>query len=140
MKRILVPVDGSDNSLRALRYAMAMARRRPPLELCLINVQDLVDGRVQAYRSRGDMDSMLTRQAEHALEAARRLLAETRLPYTAYIAYGSPASAIADYVKAKDCDTIVMGTRGMSAINNLLLGSISTQVLHLVQVPVTLVK
>jgi nucleotide-binding universal stress UspA family protein len=53
---------------------------------------------------------------------------------------GDPASAIAEYVHDKGCDAVIMGTRGLGAIGGLLMGSVARKVIHLVKVPVTLVK
>ena len=50
------------------------------------------------------------------------------------------AETIAAYSNNCGCDQIIMGTRGMGSLEGLLLGSISTKVLHMVKVPVTLVK
>jgi len=50
------------------------------------------------------------------------------------------AETIAEFAVSCGCDQIVMGTRGMGSLEGLLLGSITTKVLHLVRVPVTLVK
>jgi nucleotide-binding universal stress UspA family protein len=49
-------------------------------------------------------------------------------------------SAIASYVDSRHCDMVVMGTRGLSPVGGLVLGSVTSRVIHLVKVPVTLVK
>jgi nucleotide-binding universal stress UspA family protein len=53
---------------------------------------------------------------------------------------GDVPTAIAACAEERGCDGIVMGTRGMSAIANLVLGSVATEVIHLTRSPVTLVK
>jgi len=50
------------------------------------------------------------------------------------------SKTIVDYAKANKCDHIIMGTRGMGAFGNLVLGSTANQVVHLAEIPVTLVK
>jgi nucleotide-binding universal stress UspA family protein len=47
---------------------------------------------------------------------------------------------IAEVGRQENCDAIVMGTRGMGAVSGLVLGSVATKVIHLADVPVTLVK
>jgi nucleotide-binding universal stress UspA family protein len=53
---------------------------------------------------------------------------------------GSSGQAIAEYADKLRCDQIVMGTRGLGSIGSLVLGSVATQVVHLTEHPVTLVK
>jgi nucleotide-binding universal stress UspA family protein len=60
--------------------------------------------------------------------------------FTSKTLVGEVANVLADYAQKNDCGGIVMGTRGMGAIGNLLLGSVATKVIHLTKLPVTLVK
>ena len=86
------------------------------------------------------IDAYYHEEGESALRSAKQLLDEAGVGYTAVIRVGHIAETIADYAKQQRCDSLVMGTRGMGAIANLVLGSIATKVLHLVDIPVTLVK
>jgi nucleotide-binding universal stress UspA family protein len=56
-----------------------------------------------------------------------------------HVAVGNHAEAIVAYAREKKCDQILMGTRGLGGLSNLLLGSVATRVLHLTDVPVTLI-
>jgi len=60
--------------------------------------------------------------------------------FTGEIAVGDIAPTLAWRAEELQCDEIIMGTRGMSAIRNLVLGSMATKVVHLAAMPVTLVK
>jgi nucleotide-binding universal stress UspA family protein len=62
------------------------------------------------------------------------------VPYTSEILVGETASLIVSSAEQHGCDGIVMGTRGMGAIGNLVMGSVATKVVHLSRLPVTLVK
>ena len=53
---------------------------------------------------------------------------------------GEVATTIARMTQAQGCDQVVMGSHGRGVLEGLLLGSVATKVLHLVNVPVTLVK
>ena len=75
-----------------------------------------------------------------ALKSARDRLDAARIPYTFHIGIGEPAEIIAQYAREKECDQIIMGTRGLGSVGGLLLGSVAMKVLHLASVPVLLVK
>jgi nucleotide-binding universal stress UspA family protein len=53
---------------------------------------------------------------------------------------GEPAPAIAAHVERHGADGVIMGTRGLGTVGGLVLGSVATKVIHLVECPVTLVK
>jgi nucleotide-binding universal stress UspA family protein len=74
------------------------------------------------------------------LAAAEKVLEEAAIPYTTEVLTGHVAEVIGRRADEIGCDNIVMGTRGMTAISNLLMGSVATKVLHFANVPVTLVK
>ncbi len=140
MPKILIPVDTSTNAQRAVRHAAKMALGNPSLQLHLLNVQEKIEPRIHAQLSHAEITSLQAAEAERILQPLGRILAEAGVPYRDEWRSGSIASTIADYAREIACDAIVMGTRGMSAIGNLVLGSTATKVIHLASVPVTLVK
>ena len=71
---------------------------------------------------------------------ARKLLDDAKVKYAYHISVGEVGEVVAHFVNELKCDQVVMGTRGMGSVANMLLGSGATKVLHLVQVPVLLVK
>jgi nucleotide-binding universal stress UspA family protein len=77
---------------------------------------------------------------EAILRQAQAVLDRSGVPNEASVLFGIRADTIVRYVDEHDIDGIVMGTRGMSALKNLLLGSVATKVVGLAEVPVTLVK
>jgi nucleotide-binding universal stress UspA family protein len=80
------------------------------------------------------------RSSEQALKAAIEACQAAGVSYTARSETGMPAATIDRIAREEKVDHIVMGTRGMGGIRGLALGSIATQVLHIAEVPVTLVK
>jgi nucleotide-binding universal stress UspA family protein len=77
---------------------------------------------------------------EQILRRAKSLLDRSGVPHVAKVAVGAPAETIVAYVEDHAIDCIVMGTRGMGALKNFLLGSVAAKVVGSVEVPVTLVK
>lgn len=142
MRRILVPMDGSDNAARALDYALKLAKADRQIEIHLVTVQPepVVYGEVQLYISREQWAEILKKQSQEILRPAEEAAKKAGVPYKSEILVGDTASAIAKHADKLDCDGIVMGTRGMGAIGNLVLGSVATKVVHLTKRPVTLIK
>ena len=139
--KILVPVDGSQASLRAVKHAAAIATHGKG-EVHLLNVQPILPmyGMVRAYMRVPQYKAARATLARQALVGAERLLARLKVAHRDHVMYGEPGETIADAARALKCRMIVMGTRGQGAVGNLLLGSVATKVIHLAKVPVTLVK
>lgn len=140
MRKILMPVDHSDNAQRAVGYAASLVRETPSLQLYLLNVQEPIEPRMHAQLTHDEIRSIQAQEAELVLEPLRQILNSVGAQYRAEWRSGPVAPTIADYAREIGCDGIVMGTRGMSAIGNLVMGSTATKVVNLATVPVTLVK
>lgn len=141
MNAILVPIDGSKTALRATEYAIAQSKRTRA-HVHVLNVQLLPDTyrTEHEYLAVASNRELSTRRAEAILKPAVARLRRARVPHTAHIIYGDIAPAIARAVRRLNCDSVVMGTRGLGPIGGLLLGSVATKVIHLAKNPVTLVK
>ncbi|WP_018124419.1 universal stress protein [Desulfovibrio oxyclinae] len=138
VKRILLPVDGSRHSDAAATSAVDMAKssnaeilllvcRKPvPNELGEPNVQWVLNH--------------YTQDAENILSAYRERFDRQDVVYRDRIVGGRPGEVIADVAKAEDCDIIVMGSKGKSDLEGLLLGSVTHKVLHTAHCPVLVVK
>jgi nucleotide-binding universal stress UspA family protein len=139
--RILIPVDGSDTSLAAVRFvADTLAAASHDIEIHLLNVQPPLPSAAATF-----IDSAVLRDFHHeegakALAAAHKLLDGSGVRYVSNTVVGEPAETIAAYAEQRDCAGITMGTRGLGRAAGLLLGSVAHKVLHLSKVPVTLVK
>ena len=139
MLKVLVPVDGSDNSLRTIRFlAQKAALYKEPLEIHLLNVQHPFPGTVRGVHAASE--KYYHDEGSKALAGARKLLDDSGLKYTYHISVGEAGEVIAHFCKDKQIQQVVMGTRGAGAVANMVLGSVATKVLHLVDVPVLLVK
>jgi|SRR5690606_1974424 nucleotide-binding universal stress UspA family protein len=141
MKTILVPVDGSDNSLRAVKAAITAIKEMGQANLHLITVQlPIASGNVKSFFSAEAINSYYQDEGRNALLPAKALLDEAGVQYSEEILVGQVGATIADYAKKHHCDQIIMGTRGLGSISGMVLGSVTTKVLNLTDVPVTLIK
>jgi nucleotide-binding universal stress UspA family protein len=135
---LLVPIDGSDTALRALKYACTRFEAGGYGTLVALNVQTPMPS--SAFVSREMIRAHHARQSEEALAPARALAARCNVPLDCRVVIGEPAAAIIAAVRKTRGDEIVMGTRGLGRLGGLLLGSVAMKVVQLAPVPVTLVK
>lgn len=141
MRKVLLPVDGSDSAERAAAYLADRAARGHAAEVHLLSVQMPI-----AYQDMLAASSQAAR-AHWSEEAARQVaqpvierLGAASVACSLHVKAGDPAQEIAAAAQELGCDAIVMGTRGRSALASLVLGSVAFKVVELAQVPVTLVK
>ena len=132
---ILVPVDGSENSVRAVQLVIRLHAKLAPLAVHLLHVRV---PRVPIGDESANSPATEA-QARGALAPAKALLDAAAVPYTSEIATGYVGSTIVSYARQRGCDGIVMATRGGGSTEQLL-GSIARQVVQLADIPVTLVK
>jgi len=137
-----VPIDGSQNALRALRHALnTRSWYSEPLEVHLLNVQQpVVSGAVKMFIPRDQLNEFYEEQGQAALKVARDLVQESGVAYHVRVGVGDVAATVAAYARDQGCALIAMGTRGLGSIGNMLLGSVATKVIHLADVPVLLIK
>ncbi len=139
--KVLVPVDGSDVSLKAVQVAMSMLQQGLSAEIVLANVQEPAN----LYEMMTAPDPEVLERVSKAagadiLMAAQAMLTMAKLPFESEVAGGDPAHTIVDIAERYECGLIIMGARGTSALRSALLGSVSNEVLHASRVPVMIVK
>lgn len=141
MIKVLVPVDGSEPAEHAVKKVIELAPRMDTIEIHLLNVQPrILSGEVVMFVGQEAIDKYHREESEKALKPARKLLDQAQLHYTVHAKVGNIAATITLTAQDLGCDSIVMGTRGMSPIKNLVLGSTATQVIHYAEIPIMLVK
>jgi nucleotide-binding universal stress UspA family protein len=141
MENVLIPVDGSEVSLRAVQFMIGQIKRGQPSGLLVLYVQPpIVSGEVRMFVSQDVIDAYYREEGEKALSKAKGLLDAAGVRYEACIKVGHAAETIAQFAEEKQCHSIVLGGRGLGSVVGMLLGSVTTKVLHLAKVPVTIVK
>jgi nucleotide-binding universal stress UspA family protein len=140
MYRILVGVDGSVQSERAVRFAVDLAARVGDAEIVMLNVQEPVEEWQTHGLARDAIHQHREMLARDATTKARAMVEQAGISCRFDWSFGQPAQTIADQARIQNCAVIVMGTHGKGAIESLFLGSVAYKMLHLSTVPVTLVK
>ncbi len=142
MLKILIPVDGSDNSSKTVTdfiHLLDWYKEKP--EIHLLNVQYSLDGNVSLFISQADIKQYHQEEGLKSLQNTRDLLDQAGIAYQYHITVGDPAEMIVRFAVEKHYDQIVMGPRGKGGgIQGLLLGSVTHKVMQLSSIPVLLVK
>ncbi len=139
--RILLPVDGSEPSTRAVEYVCALRGARISHQVRLLNVQiPITSGNVRRLVSQAVIDTYFHAEGEEAMRGAKAALQAAGVPFKEDIQIGHAGEVIVKESSQRGCTRIVMGTRGRGALASVMVGSTALQVLHRSEVPVTLVK
>lgn len=139
---ILVAIDGSDVSLRAVRGLIdhiRWFRDKPAIHLLHVHLPVPV-GLALQHVSRETVDKYYREEGEAVLAPAMALLDEAGLTVTSHIHVGHPAETIVRLAEELGCELVCLGSHGRGALGHALLGSVAARVLHLAPMPVLLIK
>lgn len=142
MLKILLPVDGSENAMRAVRHVIGhRSWYREDPNVHLLNVQlPVASGAVKMFIAQSQLNDFYRDEALSVLKTPRTELQSAGIVPEHHIGVGEFGSTIAEFCRQLACDLIVMGTHGHGALAGALLGSVAAKVVHLSPVPVMLVK
>jgi nucleotide-binding universal stress UspA family protein len=146
IQRILLAADGSENALKAARWAAALAKTygAKVTVLHVVHIPAALAGSTVLPGGATDV-AVVTRLMEQAAEGVititTPILDEVGVEYDTRIEYGHTAETIVRVANEEQIDLIVMGSRGLTAASALLLGSVSHKVLHTIHdKPVLIVR
>lgn len=135
IKRILVPVDFSDCSKKALKYALPLASQFDA-ELTLLHVVQPAQG----VPEMPSLDVQVLAAAEKSLEALRSTLPAAVASSNSVVREGNPYAEIVAAAKELDADLIVLSTHGRTGLAHVLLGSTAEKVVRHAGCPVLIVR
>lgn len=141
--RILVPVDGSDNSVRAAEYALKLAKNHKNTEVTLVSVPCSYETSffIEVPYPLGNVSKGCKQAFEEKLDNIKKIFDDAGVPVSAkLLKENDPARAISEYAESSGYDKIVMGSRGLSPLQGMVLGSVTYKVLNTVKIPVTIIK
>ena len=140
--KILVPVDGSKNSLKALKYAINLANSlNSSSTITVVSVHDDASFYyIDQFASYEEIRKILIENSQTELKPAQKLLANTDIKHSFIIEIGNVSETIINIANKEKVSLIVLGSRGKSEISDVLLGSVSNRVSHKAKQPVLIVK
>ena len=139
--KILVAVDGSEISLRAVKFVISLNRElAKPARVTLLAVDPPpfpgVESRIGSKATR----QLHEESRERCLKDARRSLSRAKLELNERGEVGDIAETILAVAKKDKIDLIVLGSHGRGAVKGILLGSVSSKVIAQSDIPVTIVR
>lgn len=139
MKRVLLPVDASANSLQAVEHVIGCHAAGAALEVHLLHVRAPLSQYLARFISRGDREAYHQQEAERALAPARDMLNRGGVPHTDHVEFGDKAETIRQAAERLGVHQIVMGTARKNSITRVMEDSVTNRVLEIVEVPVEIV-
>ena len=139
IKKILVPLDGSKNSLRGLDMAISLARQ---YEAIIIGICVIYAPPRSEFRGRASLEKGSHEKIKKFLMQAKTKAAQKGIVFDEKIRHGDVAYNIVDFAhdKKNKIDMIVIGSRGRGAAKEMIFGSTCHHVLHASHLPVLIVK
>ncbi|MFC3212158.1 MULTISPECIES: universal stress protein [Planomicrobium] len=136
--KILLAVDGSDHSLRAAKEAITIAGNNGDSQITIVYVADHDDAKNDVLHSGSSVELDLQRRKK--LQPVEEKIAEAAIKYRVKILHGSPGPAIVEYANSESFDILVIGSRGLNSLQEMVLGSVSHKVVKRANCPVLIVK
>ncbi|AXH99792.1 universal stress protein [Sporosarcina sp. PTS2304] len=133
--KIGVAIDGSQNALRAVEHAVHVAGMVPEPELKIIYVVDFNTANDERASKEG-REVIRHRVTKPAMELA----GQSQVNIELIVFEGDPAQKIVQYADATPLDHLVIGSRGLNVVQEMMLGSVSHKVIKEARCPVTVVK
>jgi nucleotide-binding universal stress UspA family protein len=142
MLKVLLPVDGSPSAVRATQKlidTLGWYRDTPAIEVIAVHLPVPRVPNMGSFVSKETIQKYYDDECSAMLAPSRKLLDAAGIAYETRSLVGPIAETIVQHATKADAQLIYMGTRGMSALANMALGSVTTRVLHLCHIPVVLI-
>ncbi|MBO1511102.1 universal stress protein [Metabacillus bambusae] len=137
-KNILLAVDGSEHSLRATKEAIKIAALVNDCTIEIVYVVDYSKSKDEVLHSQGKEELELSRRKK--LLPIEEQLKSSNLSYNLKLLHGESGPAIVVYANKENFDLVIIGSRGLNSLQEMVLGSVSHKVVKRVKCPVLIVK
>ncbi|QZZ03654.1 universal stress protein [Staphylococcus arlettae] len=135
-KSILLAADGSENSERAAREALNFIDENT--FVTILTIVDVEESKTDVLH--GQQGVSLTQEREQKLSSIIQLFDEHIVNYDIKIVHGTPSEKVAEVANSGEYQAVILGTRGLNSLQEMVLGSVSHKVAKHAQIPVIIVK
>ena len=141
LSKILVPVDGSENSFRALEQAIFLATKIQEAQITVLYIiEDLPSLYIYSPKIIEKLHADYKSEYTKILERCKEIAKKSGININTVLLEGDPASKIIGYSEMEKFDLIIIGSRGMGKFKEVIIGSVSNKVLHHAKCSVMLVR
>ena len=140
LSKLLIPVDGSENSLRALDHAIYLAKKTGSNITVMNVIENPPTVYVESQKLLNDLIANFRAESAKILDKCKQIAEKNDVKIETVMGEGDAASTIVGYAQKGDFDTIIIGRRGLGRFKEMVLGSISNKVLHNAKCSVIIVK
>jgi nucleotide-binding universal stress UspA family protein len=141
LSKILVPVDGSENSFRALEQAIFLATKIQEAQITVLYIiEDLPSLYIYSPKIIEKLHADYKSEYTKILERCKEIAKKSGININTVLLEGDPASKIIGYSGMEKLDLIILGSRGMGKFKEVIIGSVSNKVLHHAKCSVMLVR
>jgi len=128
--KIPVPVDGSDNSYRALEAALVLSEKLGS-NISVVNVIEQVSiTHIESEKLLNELLEAYKKENQEILSKCSDIARQKGIDIKTVLLQGNPAPVILDYSKKENFDLVIMGSRGMGKFKELIIGSVSSKIVH----------
>jgi nucleotide-binding universal stress UspA family protein len=127
---ILVPVDGSDNSYRALDAALILSEKLGSNITVIHVMEQFPITHIGSEKLLSEVLEAYKKENQDILSKCTEIATQKGLTIKTLLLEGNPASLILDYSKKEKFDLLIMGSRGLGKFKELILGSVSGKIVH----------
>ncbi|MGG0775470.1 universal stress protein [Bacillus rugosus] len=137
-KNILLAADGSDHSIRSAEHAIRIAKLVPDSRVEIIYVKDFSKAKSEVLHTASSAELKMERRKK--LEPILEKFEQAGVRYDVMMKHGEPGPTIVAYANEKQFDMLIVGSRGLNTLQEMVLGSVSHKVAKRVNCPVLIVK
>lgn len=137
INKILVPLDGSRNSFRALDFAISISKSLKS-KITTVSIIDLPP--ILEYGIIDPVSKRLDIHQRKVIQRAKNKVVKNRIKFESKIIHGKTGNSIINFAKKGNFDIIIMGARGVGGFSGLLVGSVSNHVIQKSKKPVLIIK
>ncbi len=138
--KILVPVDGSDISYRALDTALFLSERLGSKITAIHVMEQVPTVYIQSQKLLDELLEAHKNESQKILDKCSSIATQKGIAINTTLSEGNPASTILEFSQREKYEVIIIGSRGMGHFKELVLGSVSSKILHHSLCPVLLIR